>query len=91
MNIDEIKQTLLTELTERESASIDKMMSAYRTLLTTVSDLNMTDRETMITLCHTTIRCAKLIECPKDRLLHDLGAMFDMLTLLEEEAEGSIQ
>lgn len=91
MNIDEIKERLLEELSDGESGSVTRMMDAYQKMLFTLADHDLSDREAMITLSHTLIRCAKMINGEKDKVLKDIGAMWDMLTLLEEDAEGSIQ
>ena len=67
------------------------MIDTHKKLLFTITDAKLTDRETMIALSHTIIRCAKIIGCTKDKLIEDLGAMYDLTTLVESKAEGGVQ
>ena len=86
-----LKDQMLNKLTDDERSNLARVADAHSKLLFTLVDAKLSDREAMIAVSHTLIRCAKIIGCSKENLLNDIGGMYDITTLIESKAEGSVQ
>lgn len=91
IDIKEMKDKLLAELTSEQSDSLDNMLDCYMDMLGLLADYELSDRECMITVSHTLVRCARILGGSKEQLLEDVGSMYDMLALLETKTEGGMQ
>lgn len=91
IDLKDMKDKLLAEMTSDQSDSLDNMLECYMEMLGLLGKYELSDRECLLTVTHTLVRCVRIVNGTKEQLLEDVGGMYDMLTLLETKTEGSVQ